>query len=175
MPFNRLRGQLNVRPNEVRLSNAELRFFEPGTEKSGAGIVTGNVAYQFADKSFISRFGWGIPALGELPKSESRRFAELADKMTFRLKSSGPVSRPLAEGTFRLVDLRIATEVIGSLDGELHSDGNEASFVLKSAMSTGAISGGVKLGLVDLNMSVDGHVSIQKYQPGSLSALRSSS
>ena len=52
--FNRLRGQLNIRPDEVRLSNAELRFFEAGTEKSGAGIVTGNVAYRFADKSLTT-------------------------------------------------------------------------------------------------------------------------
>jgi len=29
VPFNRLRGQLTVLPDEVRLSNAELRFFGP--------------------------------------------------------------------------------------------------------------------------------------------------
>src|SRR5208337_1102889 len=55
VPFNRLRGQLTVLPDEVRLSNAELRFFAPGTEKTGgAGIVTGTVAYRFADDSLTT-------------------------------------------------------------------------------------------------------------------------
>ncbi len=171
VPFNRLRGQLNLRPDEVRLSNAELRFFEPGTEKSGAGIVTGNVAYQFADKSL------NMDLVGaSLPLENFRRVKAaglpIGGQMTFRLKSSGPVARPIAEGTFRLVDLRIATEVIGSLDGELRSDGNQASFKIKSAMSTGAISGGVTLGLKD-PMPVDGNVSIQNISldPYLLSAL----
>jgi translocation and assembly module TamB len=171
VPFNRLRGQLNLRPDEVRLSNAELRFFEPGTEKSGAGIVTGNVAYQFADKSL------NMDLVGaSLPLEHFRRVKAaglpIGGQMTFRLKSSGPVARPIAEGTFRLVDLRIATEVIGSLDGELRSDGNQASFKIKSAMSTGAISGGVTLGLKD-PMPVDGNVSIQNISldPYLLSAL----
>jgi len=169
--FNRLRGQLNVRADEVRLSNAELRFFEPGTEKSGAGIVTGNVAYRFADKSLSTELvGASLPL--ENFRSIKSAGLPVGGQITFRMKSSGLVTRPVAEGTFRLVDLRLATEVIGSLDGELHSDGNEASLKLKSAMSTGAISGSVKLGLSD-PMPLDGTVSIQNINldPYLLSAL----
>jgi translocation and assembly module TamB len=171
VPFNRLRGQLNVRPDEVRLSNAELRFFEPGTEKSGAGIVTGNVAYQFADKSLTMELVGASLPLENFSRVKAAGLP-IGGQMTFRLKSSGPVTQPIAEGTFRLVDFRIATEVIGSLDGELHSDGNEASFKIKSAMSTGAISGGVTLGLKD-PMPVDGNVSINNISldPYLLSAL----
>ncbi len=63
-------------------------------------------------------------------------------------------------------------ELIGSLDGELNSDGKEARLKLKSAMSTGAISGNVSLGLVD-PIPVDGKVSIQNINldPYLLSAL----
>ena len=84
----------------------------------------------------------------------------MSGQLTFWLKSSGPSTQPEGEGTFRLVDLRVGYELIGSLDGELNSDGKEARLKLKSAMSTGAISGNVSLGLVD-PMPVDGKVSIQ--------------
>ena len=47
--FSRLRGQLNLTPDEARIANAELRLFptekEPG---HGAGIVTGTAEYSFA-------------------------------------------------------------------------------------------------------------------------------
>jgi translocation and assembly module TamB len=169
--FNRLRGQVNVLPDEVRLSNAELRFFAPGTEKSGAGIVTGNVAYRFADRSLTTDL-----VGASLPLENFRRIKSaglpVAGQMTFRVKSSGPVAQPVAEGTFRLVDLRVGSEVIGSLDGELNSDGKEARLKLKSAMSAGAISGNVTLGLLS-PMPVDGTVSIQNINldPYLLSAL----
>ena len=169
--FNRLRGQLNVRPDEVRLSNAELRFFAPGTEKSGAGIVTGNVSYRYADKYLTTDLvGASLP----LENFQRIKAAGLpvSGQITFRVKSSGPVAQPVGEGTFRMVDLRVGNELIGSLDGELNSDGKEARLKLKSAMSTGAISGNVSLGLLD-PMPMDGKASIQNFNldPYLLSAL----
>jgi len=157
--FNRLRGQLNLRPDEVRLSNAELRFFEPGTERSGAGIVTGNVAYRFADRSLTTELvGASLPL--ENFRGIKSAGLPIGGQITFRLKSSGPVARPSAEGTFRVVDLKVAGEVIGSIDGELNSDGREASLKVRSAMSTGGISGSVKLGLLE-PMPVNGRIGIQ--------------
>ena len=169
--FNRLRGQLNVLPDEVRLSNAELRFFAPGSEKSGAGIVTGNVAYRYGDKSLTTDL-----VGASLPLENFRRIKSaglpVSGQVTFRLKSSGPVTQPVGEGTFRLVDLKVGNELIGSLDGELNSDGKEARLKLKSAMSTGMISGNVSLGLLD-PLPLDGKVSIQNINldPYLLSAL----
>ncbi len=169
--FNRLRGQLNVRPDEVRLSNAELRFFAPGTEKTGAGIVTGSVGYRYADKSLTTDL-----VGASLPLENFRRIKSaglpVSGQLTFRLKSSGPATRPEGEGTFRLVDLRVGNELIGSLDGELSSDGKEGRLKLKSAMNAGAISGNVSLGLLD-PMPVDGKISIQNINldPYLLSAL----
>jgi translocation and assembly module TamB len=171
VPFNRLRGQLNLLPDEVRLSNAELRFFAPGTEKGGAGIVTGNVAYRFADRSLTTELvGASLP----LENFQRIKAAGLpvAGQITFRLKSSGTVTKPVAEGTFRLVDLRVGSELIGSLDGELNSDGKEARLKMKSAMSSGAVSGSITLGLLE-PMPIDGAVTIQniKLDPYLLSAL----
>ena len=158
--FNRLRGQLSVMPDEVRLSNAELRFFAPGTEKTGgAGIVTGTAAYRFADRSLTTDLVGASLPLANFGKIQSESLP-LGGQITFRLKSSGPVAQPLAEGTFRVVNLQVGTEVIGSFEGELHSDGKEANLKIGSAMSEGAISGGIKLGLAD-PLPLDGKITIR--------------
>jgi translocation and assembly module TamB len=160
LTFNRLRGQLHVLPEEARLSNAELRFFAPGTEKSGgAGIVTGNAAYRFADRSLVTELVGASLPLANIGKIQSASLP-LNGQITFRLKSRGPVTQPVAEGSFRVVDLQIGKEVIGSFDGDLNSDGKEARLKLKSAMSAGAISGEIAIGWVD-PMPVDGKISIQ--------------
>ncbi len=160
LTFNRLRGQLNVLPDEVRLSNAELRFFAPGTEKTGgAGIVTGNAAYRYADRSLVTELVGASLPLANLGKTRSGGLP-LNGQITFRLKSSGPVTEPVAEGSFRVVDLQVGKEVIGSFDGDLNSDGKEAHLKLKSAMSEGAISGDISVGWAD-PMPVDGKISIQ--------------
>jgi translocation and assembly module TamB len=160
LTFNRLRGQLNVLPDEVRLSNAELRFFAPGTEKTGgAGIVTGNAAYRYVDHSLTTDLVGASLPLANFGKIQSAGLP-LNGQITFRLKSSGSVTQPVAEGSFRVVDLQIGKEVIGSFDGDLNSDGKEARLKLKSAMSEGAISGDISLGWTD-PMPLDGKISIQ--------------
>jgi len=172
VPFTRLRGQLTVLPDEVRLSNAELRFFGPTTEKAGgAGIVTGSVAYRYADESLttdlvgaslpLANFG-GIKASG----------VPLDGQLSFHLKSSGPLRGPLADGSFRVVNLQVGSEVIGSFGGDLQSDGKLAQLKLNSAMSEGAITGGITLGLAD-PMPLDGKISIRNINldPFLLSAL----
>jgi translocation and assembly module TamB len=170
--FSRLRGQLSVLPDEVRLANAELRFFAPGTEKTGgAGIVTGTAAYRFADRSLTSDLVGASLPLANFGTIQSANLP-LGGQISFRLKSSGPVAQPTAEGTFRVVNLQVGNEVIGSFDGDLSSDGKEANLKLGSAMSEGAISGAIKLGLADPN-PIDGKISVRNINldPYLLSAL----
>ncbi|GAC1676262.1 MAG: hypothetical protein PVS2B2_11830 [Candidatus Acidiferrum sp.] len=147
--FNRLRGQLNVVSDEVRLSDAELRVFAPGTEKGrGAGIVTGSAAYRFADHSLSADLvGASLP----LENFDALKIKQLplGGQISFRLKVSGPIAAPIAEGNYRVVDFRVGEEVIGSFDGDLTSDGKQARLKLGSAMSTGSISGELSLGLSD--------------------------
>ena len=172
VPFNRLRGQLNVSPEEVRFSNAELRFFAPGSEKTGgAGIVTGTVDYRFADESL------SLDLVGaSLPLANFRRVRAanlpLGGQISFRLKSSGPATRPVAEGSFRVVDLNVGNQVIGSFEADLHSDGQTAELKLSSAMSEGAIAGGITLGLSEPH-PLHGKISVKNMnlEPYVLSAL----
>ncbi len=149
LSFNRLRGQINLEPDELRIADAEFRFFAPGTEANrGAGIVTGSVAYRFADKSLTAELAGASLPMENFQKLQSARFP-LGGQVSFRLKLSGPAKAPQGEGTVRLVDLRVGSEVIGSFDGELTSDGHQAQLKLDSAMSTGKLSGTFSLGLAD--------------------------
>lgn len=160
VPFNRLRGQLTVMPDEVRLSNAELRFFAPGTEKTGgAGIVTGNVAYRFADGALTTDLVGASLPLANFRRIRATKLP-LGGQVSFRLKSSGPALRPQAEGSFRVVDFQMGNDVIGSFEGNLHSDGQTAQLELSSAMSEGAIGGGITLGLTE-PFPLEGRISIK--------------
>jgi translocation and assembly module TamB len=162
VPFNRLRGQLTATKDEVRVANAELRFFAPGSEKTGgAGIVTGTVAYRFADGSLSTDL-----VGASLPLANFRRIRAtnlpLNGQLSFRMKSNGNPLHPQAEGNFRVVDFQFGNEVIGSFGGDLSSDGQTAKLQLNSAMSEGAISGGVTLGLTD-PMPIDATVSFKSF------------
>jgi translocation and assembly module TamB len=144
--FNRLRGQLNVQPGEARISNAELRVFAPGKETGGAGIITGSVGYHFATKDVSAELVGAALPLRNIEKIQSDRLP-ISGQISFHLKASGPYHAPVGDGTMRVVDFRVGQEVIGSFDGELHSDGKIAKLDLHSAMSNGGISGGYTLGL----------------------------
>jgi translocation and assembly module TamB len=158
--FNRLRGQLNVTGDEVRIINAELRLFPPGKEtERNTGIVTGTAGYRFSDKTIsVDLVGASIP-LANFEKLQNPRFP-VDGLVTFRIKASGLATAPQADGTFRVVDLRVGQEVIGSFDGELTSDGRTTKLKLGSAMSTGELSGGITLGLAD-PFPLDGKVAIK--------------
>jgi translocation and assembly module TamB len=149
LEFNRLRGQLNVQPDEARFSNTELRVFAPGKEAGrGAGIITGNVAYQFSTRHISAELVGAALPLRNFEKIQSDRLP-ISGQLTFHVNASGPVDAPSGEGTVRVVDFRVGQEVIGSFDGELHSDGKVAKLELHSAMVGGGISGGYSLGLTD--------------------------
>src|SRR3984893_1835478 len=157
--FNRLRAQLIASTQEVRIANAELRFFPPGKEKgSGAGIVTGTAAYRFADKSISADLVGAALPLESFDKMQSS--IALGGQVNFRFKTEGPIQAPVASGTFHVTDLRVGQEVIGSFDTDLASDGKIARLTVSSAMSTGEISGGYTLGLAN-PFPVEGKVSIK--------------
>ncbi|GAC1637098.1 MAG: hypothetical protein NVS9B14_16700 [Candidatus Acidiferrum sp.] len=144
--FSRLRGQLNATPDAVHVANAELRLFEPGKGTGGAGIVTGNAGYRFADETIsLDLVGAGLP-LQNFEKIQSPRLP-IGGQMSFHVKASGAAGAPQGEGTMRIVDLRVGQETIGSFDGTLTSDGREAKLELSSAMTDGSISGGYTIGL----------------------------
>jgi translocation and assembly module TamB len=160
LSFNRLRGQLNVMPGEVRVTNAELRIFAPGKESGrGAGIITGSAGYRYGDATISADLVGAALPLENFEKLRAPRLP-IGGQVTFRLKATGPIKSPAGEGTFRVVDFRVGEDVIGSFDGNLKSDGQTARLDLGSAMSTGEISGGYSLGLAD-PYPLSGKVSIK--------------
>jgi translocation and assembly module TamB len=160
LSFNRLRGQLNLLPDEVRIADAELRFLPPGKESGrGAGIITGSAGYRFADQTIAVDLAGAALPLENFEKLQSVRFP-VGGQVSFKLKASGPLRAPSGDGTARVVDLRVGDVVIGSFDGSLTSDGHTAHLELGSAMSTGEISGGYTLGLAD-PYPLSGRVSIK--------------
>jgi translocation and assembly module TamB len=157
--FNRLRGQLNLASDEIRIADAELRVFAPGKESGrGAGIVTGTAGYRFKDQTITADLVGASLPLENIEKLQSVRLP-IGGLVTFRVKASGPLSAPQSDGTFRVVDFRIGKDVIGSFDGSLTSDARTAKLELGSAMTTGGISGEVTLGLAD-PYPLNGKVSI---------------
>jgi translocation and assembly module TamB len=160
LSFNRLRGQLNLTEEEARIANAELRFFPPGKENGrGAGIITGSASYRFGAQTFSADLvGAGLP-LENFEKIQSSRLP-VGGQLTFRMKADGPFRAPTADGTFRVVDLRVGQSVIGSFEGNLKSDGTAAHLELSSAMTTGEISGGYTLTLAE-PYNLSGKVSIR--------------
>jgi translocation and assembly module TamB len=159
LSFNRLRGQLSVSQQEVRVADAELRVFAPGKENGrGAGIVTGSLGYRFADQNVDANLVAASLPLENVEKLQTARFP-VGGLVTFRVKANGPITAPQSDGTYRVVDLRVGQDVIGSFDGSLTSDGHGAKLTLGSAMTTGGLSGDVNLGLSD-PYPLNGKVSI---------------
>jgi translocation and assembly module TamB len=145
--FNRLRGQLNGSPEEVRIANAELRVFPREKDSAqGAGIVTGGLGYRFEDHSISLELTGAALPLESFEKLQSPRLP-VGGSLSFHLKSQGPLASPQAEGTFRIVDLHVGQEVIGSFDGKLAADGSEARLELGSAMAAGKLSGEFRVAL----------------------------
>ena len=160
LSFNRLRGQLNISPEEVRIADAELRFFPPGKENGrGAGIITGSAGYRFREQTISAELVGAALPLENFEKLQLARLS-VGGQVTFRLRANGPLKTPMGEGSFRVVDLRIGQVVIGSFDGKLTSDGRAARLELGSAMTAGEVSGGYTLGLAD-PYPLNGKVSIK--------------
>lgn len=160
LSFNRLRGQLILSREEARIANAELRFFPPGKENGrGAGIITGSANYRFDAQAFSADLvGAGLP-LENFERLQTRRLP-VGGQLSFRMKAEGSALAPTAEGSFRVVDLRVGQAVIGSFEGNLKSDGATAHLELSSAMATGEISGGYTLTLSE-PYNLNGKVSIK--------------
>src|SRR5256886_3451714 len=158
--FNRLRGQLNVSPDEVRMADAELRFLPPGKENGrGAGIITGSAGYRPEDQTISADLVGAALPLENFEKLQPTRLP-VGGLVSFRLKANGPVRTPLGDGTYRVVAPRIGQVIVGSFDGKLTSDGRAAHLELGSAMTTGELTGGCTLGLAD-PYPLSGKVSIK--------------
>jgi len=157
---DRARGQLTVRRDEVRVSNAELRAVPPPPPAPRtAGVITGNFAYRLGtgDMSF-DLTGAGLP-IESIERLRTTRLP-LAGQLSFQWSGKGPLRALESTGTFRIVDLRVGKEVLGSFEGKLNSDGRRVHLDLGSAIYAGKLNGKVDLTLAG-DYPIYGDVTVQ--------------
>jgi translocation and assembly module TamB len=143
--FDRARGQLTVGGGEVRISNAEVRLptYVPGAP---AGLLTGNFDYHTDthDVSF-DLAGAAIPleAIGGIQTAR----LPVGGRLNLQARGQGPLQAPEMHATLRLIDLKLGSDVVGSFDGKVDSDGHHLSATIESAMATGRLSGKMDVSL----------------------------
>ena len=159
--FDRFRGQIVLRREEVNFHNAELRAFAPRNGAAhSAGIITGNLRYRPAGQEVsFDLTGAGIPLEGV----ESIQTARLpfGGELDFQISGQGPLLAPTVNGSLRLINLRVGKDVLGSFEARLNSDGSRITADLASAMSAGKLAGKVTLGLAG-DYPLSGDITVEK-------------
>jgi len=154
--FDRVRGQLNLRGDEIRIANAEVRMVAGAPQaarnnagrpaSATAGVLTGNFLYRRPDQQIaFDLTGAAIPLEG-VQRIQTVALP-LGGQLSFQISGQGPLRTLAAQGTLRVVDLRVGTEVLGSFEGKLNSDGRQLHLDLNSAMATGLLQGKLDVAL----------------------------
>ena len=155
--LDRFRGQLHLSPEEVRIVNAELRLpvayasgRVPGRNNAAAappvGVITGNFAYRLADGQVAFELTGAAIRLDAIERIQTTALP-LGGQLHFQISGKGPLLAPVSQGSLRVVDLRVGSEVLGSFEGKLNSDGRQVRLDINSAMSTGSLQGKLALTL----------------------------
>jgi translocation and assembly module TamB len=149
---DRARGQVQLTREELRISNAEVR--------KASGRITGNLRLRFADYHVAFDAAGAVIPIEQL---EWLRFPRvpLAGQLSFQLRGEGPLNAPVAEGSARLVDLRVGDELLGSFETRLRADGRRVRAELTSAMADGSAQGTLEANLAG-DYPVTGDVSVQQ-------------
>lgn len=137
--FERARGQLILRRGEVRIANAELRLpaHAPG---AASGLATGNFVYHTDTREVsFDLTGAAIP-LEAIGKIQTARMP-VGGRLNLQARGQGPLRAPELHASLRLIDLKLGSDVIGSFDGKVDSDGHHLSATIDSAMTSGRLSG----------------------------------
>lgn len=138
LDFERARGQISVRQDELRVSNAELRV--------GSGRITGNLLYRIeAAETEFDLTGAVVP-VERLGAIQTERLP-LGGQLSFQLRGEGRLAAPRVEGSVRAVELRVGEHTLGSLQAKLHSDSRRVILELESAMREGSLGGRVEIEL----------------------------
>ena len=174
--FEHARGQLGLRREEVRISNAELRLLSakvhtengPGQASPTnagrpaslpSGVITGSFSYRTASREIVFDLTGAAIQLEGIERIQTTRLP-LGGQLHFQLRGDGPLFAPQLQGTLRLVDLRVGKEALGSFDGKLDSDGRRLRLELNSAMSAGRLQGKLEVALAG-DYPIAGDLTIQ--------------
>src|SRR5579863_8220120 len=114
--FDRARGQLSMRPGEVRIANAEVRLAAL-TAGAPAGLVTGNLDYHTGTGDVSFDFTGAAIPLEAIDKIQMARLP-VAGRLNLQAHGQGPLRAPELHATLRLIDLKLGNDVVGSFDGK---------------------------------------------------------
>jgi translocation and assembly module TamB len=137
--FDRARGQLTIRNNEVRIANAEVRL-PPHAPGAPSGLLTGNLGYRTDTHDVTFDFTGAAIPLEAIGRIQSARLP-VGGRLNLQVRGQGPLKAPDMHASLRLIDLKLGDDVVGSFDGTVDSDGHRLSATLDSAMTTGRLSG----------------------------------
>lgn len=135
--FESLSGRLHAEHDDVQLTNAVLR--------KGSGSITGNLEYRIAEhQAAFDLAGDGIPL--ETISEIQTPAMPIAGQLSFRLRGSGPLLAPAAQGDIHVTGLKLGTETEGDYTGRLDSDGRQARITIASKPSPERLKGELTLG-----------------------------
>jgi len=144
--FDRFRGQIILRQDEIRIANAQLRTLPATPQSRAPGLLTGNFLYRRPDQQIAFDLTGAVIPLEGIERIQTARLP-LGGQLSFQVSGQGALNAPVSQGTLRLVDLRVGKEVLGSFEGRLRSDGRQVHLDLNSAMSSGRLQGQLDLSL----------------------------
>lgn len=154
--FDSLRGRLHAQHDEVRLSDATLR--------KSSGKITGSVQYRIKEREAVFDLaGQNIP-LESIRKLQTAALP-VAGQLSFRLRGSGPLLAPVAQGEVHVVNLKLGVEPEGNYAGRLDSDGNRAQITLASEPTPDRLQGELAIGFRD-DRPISGRLSVRDFDLG---------
>ena len=151
--FESLTGRLHAEHDDVQLTNAVL--------KKSTGTVTGNFEYRIGEQEAIFDLtGDRIPleSVSQLQTSA----LPIAGRLNFRLRGSGPLLAPVAQGDVQVAGLKLGVESEGDYTGHIDSDGRTARLTLASQPSPDRLQGELTLGFSD-DQPITGRLSMKNF------------
>lgn len=149
--IDRIAGTLHLANDDWSLTDAEL--------DQGNASARGNLSYQPVEQNV--RFdisGKGV-ALQNFHVLQNPSFP-FAGRLEFDVKGNGPLRAPVANGSFRVEDLKIGNDVQGNFHGQIESDGHVAKASLDSEMNNGKMDAEAEVQL-QANFPIRGHLSAE--------------
>jgi translocation and assembly module TamB len=71
----------------------------------------------------------------------------VAGRLNLQARGQGPLRFPELHATLRVIDLKLGSDIVGSFDGKVDSDGRQLSATIDSAMTSGRLAGKLDVGL----------------------------
>jgi translocation and assembly module TamB len=150
--LDQLQGSIHLAHDEWSLAKGEVT---QGTAHAQADLL-----YRPVERTIkFELSGKGI-ALEHFHVLQNPNFP-FSGTLDFDVHGAGPLLAPVAQGKFRILDLRIGEDVQGNFHGQLTSDGRTARASLNSEMNNGKMDAEMVVQLKE-NLPVEGHLSAEQ-------------